>query len=116
MAQTMDRRKFLSLAAGGVALGILIAAGGCDNSSGTTDADSGFNDKGGAISANHGHAITLTAAQQQAGAAVTLTTTGGTHSHSLNLTAANVAAVAAGTRVSGESSVADAHSHTISFN
>ena len=70
----------------------------------------------GAISANHGHSVTLTAAQQQAGAAVTLTMTGGDHTHSVGLRNTEVAMIAAGTAFSIESSSDFFHSHTVRFN
>jgi hypothetical protein len=73
-------------------------------------------DMSGTISANHGHSITLTAAQQQAGAAVTLTTTGGDHTHELGLKAAEVATIAAGGRLYIETSVTLGHSHTVMWN
>lgn len=119
MAMTMDRRRFIRFAASGVALGALAALQGCSGSSSiptTTATTTTFTDKNGNISVNHGHAVTLTVAQQQAAAAVTLTLTGGTHTHQLGLSAANVATVAAGTRLSIESSVDVGHSHTVTFN
>lgn len=124
MAQTMDRRKFLSFAASTVAVGALIVLQGCNggsDSSPTPTPDPTFTDKNGSISSNHGHSVALTAAQQQAGADVTLTLSagtlgGGTHTHLLGLRAADVAAVAAGSRQSIETSVTAGHSHTVLFN
>jgi hypothetical protein len=117
MEQTMDRRKFLSFAAASVAVGALIALQGCNSgSSGSTTPTPAVGDKSGAISSNHGHSITLTAAQQQAGAAVTLTTTGADHTHTVGLRDTEVATIAAGTRFSVVSSVTAGHSHTITFN
>jgi len=117
MMETMDRRKFLSLAAGSVAVGALIVLQGCSSGSSSPSTPTPtMTDKQGAISSNHGHSIVLTAAQQQAGAAVTLTTTGGTHSHTVGLRDTEVATIAAGTRFSVESSVTIGHSHTVTFN
>ena len=121
MAETMDRRKFLSLAASGVAVGALIALQACnsgssDSSTTAPTTTTAATDKSGTIYSNHGHSVTLTAAQQQAGAAVTLTLSGGTHTHMLGLSATDVTTVAAGTRVSVESSVNAGHSHTVAFN
>jgi hypothetical protein len=113
----MDRRKFLSLAASSVAVGAILALQGCSSgSSSSMMPTSPMTDKSGAISSNHGHSITLTAAQLQAGAAVTLTMTGGTHTHTVGLRDTEVVAIAAGTRVSVESSVTTGHSHTVTFN
>lgn len=117
MAETMDRRKFLSLAAGSVAVGALIVLQGCNSGSdGSTTPTPTTGDKSGAISTNHGHSVTLSAAQQQAGAAVTLTTTGGDHAHTVGLRDTEVATIAAGTRFSILSSVTAGHSHTVTFN
>ena len=117
MAETMDRRRFLSLAAGSVAVGALICLQGCDSGSeGSATPTPTAGDKSGAISANHGHVVTLTAAQQQAGAAVTLDMTGGDHPHAVGLRDTEVATIAAGTRFSIESSVVAGHSHTVTFN
>lgn len=123
MAETLDRRRFLTLAAGSVAVGALMVLHGCSggsDSSTTPTPNPTFTDKNGSISSNHGHSVTLTAAQQQEGADVTLTLSagtigGGTHTHLLGLRAADVAAVAAGSRMSVETSVTAGHSHTVLF-
>jgi hypothetical protein len=126
MMENMDRRRFLTFAASGVALGAaLVVLQGCSSGSSnsdstpttpTTPTNPTFSDKNGAVSANHGHTFTLTAAQQQAGADVTITSKGATHAHKLFLTAAEVAAVVAGTKVAKESSTVLAHSHIVTFN
>ena len=74
-----------------------------------------YSDKQGTIGTNHGHAVTLTAAQQQAGQAVTLTLSG-SHTHQLSLSAAEVTAVANGTNVAKDSTSDLGHSHTVTFN
>ena len=121
MAKTMDRRKFLTLAAGSVAVGALIVLQGCSSDSDsptepTPDPTPTYSDKSGVIEANHGHTVTLTAAQQQAGEAVTLTlTTGLGHTHTVSFNAESVADIAAGTRRDGTTSVTDGHSHSVAF-
>jgi len=78
-----------------------------------------YTDKVGAISANHGHSVTLTAAQQQAGQAVTLTftlSTDGSHTHQISLSAAQVTAIAAGTQVTVTSTLVNGHTHDVTFN
>jgi len=75
-----------------------------------------YTDKVGTISANHGHSVTLTAAQQQAGQAVTLTLTGGTHTHQISLSAAQVTAIAAGTQTTVVSTSDSGHTHNVTFN
>lgn len=79
-----------------------------------------YTDKVGTISANHGHSVTLTASQQQAGQAVTLTLIGtADHTHQISLSAAQVVAIAAGTQVTVVSTLASDdgdHSHNVTFN
>ena len=76
------------------------------------------NDAAGNISNNHGHSVTLSGAQQDAGDAVTLELTPGNgHTHNLELEAVQVQAVAEGRHnVARETSVTLGHSHTVSFN
>jgi hypothetical protein len=119
MAETMDRRRFLSFAASGVAVGALFALQGCSSgssSSPTPTPDPTYSDKNGVIGTNHGHSVTLTAAQQQAGEAVTLTLTTGTgHTHTVDFNAQAVKDIAAGIRRDGTSSVDSGHYHSVSF-
>ncbi len=77
----------------------------------------GSGDKAGAISNNHGHTATITAAELAAGNAVNVELTlGSGHTHHLALTANDIAMVAANQKVSGESTTDNAHSHTVTFN
>jgi hypothetical protein len=90
-------------------------AGPSGGSSGGPGAGSG--DKSGAISSNHGHTATITAAELTAGNALNvLLTAGSGHTHQVALTANDVAMVAANQRVSRESTVNNGHSHTVTFN
>jgi hypothetical protein len=74
-------------------------------------------DKSGAISGNHGHTATITAAQLTAGNALSVELTlGSGHTHQLALTANQVAAVAANQSVSGASTTTNGHDHTVTFN
>lgn len=123
MAETMDRRKFLSLAASSVAVvGAFIGLQGCSSGSSsstttTPEPTTTSTDKSGAVSSNHGHSATLTAAQQQARMDVMIYLSSGSgHTHQLWLTAADVATVAAGTRWSKETSTDSGHSHVVTFN
>jgi hypothetical protein len=71
----------------------------------------------GSISANHGHTATITRAQLTAGGALGLNIQGSaSHPHSVSLSQAEVGQIAAGMRVSKESSADSAHSHTVTFN
>jgi hypothetical protein len=74
-------------------------------------------DKDGSISANHGHAARVTAAQQLAGGALLLDITGSaSHPHTVQLSAGSIRDIAEGKRVSEDSSTNSGHSHTVTFN
>lgn len=129
--QTMDRRRFLVIAAGGAALGAFVVLQGCGGGSDggdgtpepeppTTPEPPTFTDKRASISSNHGHSATLTAAQQEAAVDATVPLSSGTdpgpHTHTVRLSAADVAAIAAGSRVSRTSTTDLGHNHSVSFN
>lgn len=125
---TLGRRDFLKKSAYTALAVSLIAFAGCESDSGGGGdgggggggGDSGggktYSDISGAISANHGHSVTLTAVQQAAGTAVSLTlTTGDGHTHTLSLSDRQVQALANGGDETGESSVDAGHSHAVRF-
>lgn len=133
MKNPMDRREFLKFAGIGAMFGGIIVLQGCgDSRSGGSSATTttkpistptttaAYSDKNGNIAGNHGHTVTLTAGQQQAGQSVTLTltpaTTDGWHTHLLSLTAAAVKDIAAGNQVTEESSATLGHAHPVTFN
>ena len=73
-------------------------------------------DKAGTISSNHGHVAVITAAMLSMAGDLILDIRGETlHTHSVMLTAAEVRGIAAGVRVSKESS-GRTHTHTVTFN
>ena len=112
----MDRRTFLKTA-GAVATwaGIAVVLHGCSDDDGPAG-PAGQGDVAGAISANHGHSVVITAAQITAAGAVTLTLTGGAHTHTVALTAPQVGDIGAGTQVSVTSTSDSAHTHQVTFN
>jgi len=74
-------------------------------------------DKVGTISANHGHAARITAAQQTARGALRLDITGtASHPHTVELSAVDVRDIAEGKSISKTSSTDTGHSHTVTFN
>lgn len=111
----MDRRDFLRNA-GLVTtwLGISVFLQACSDDSNPGTPSGG--DVSGTISANHGHAVTITGAQVRAGNAVDLTLTGGAHTHVVSLTAPQVTSIGAGTQVSVTSTSTSAHTHLVTFN
>ncbi len=119
----LDRREFtrLSLLAmlGGASITIAACGGGGSSPGGPNPPNppqSG--DERGEITGNHGHTVTLTSAQMQAGGSVILTLTTGTpeHTHNVELTAAEVTTIRGGGRVSKTSSSEQEHQHTVIFN
>ena len=129
----LSRRDFTVAAAlaalSGVAITISACGGGgsptSSSGSGTTGGTTGggttsgtaSGDKVGVISANHGHTATVTGAQLTAGGAVKLDIRGSSdHPHTLELTAADIASIAAGNKVTRESTTDSGHSHDVTFN
>jgi hypothetical protein len=126
MSEPLTRREFTLQWALSVLGGAVITITGCgDSSTGpsaptpatTTTPPAPSGDVQGTISANHGHTATITAAELAAGAAVTLGIRGtADHTHSVTVTAAEISQVAAGQRVSKESTNNQSHTHFVTFN
>jgi hypothetical protein len=123
----MSRREFTAASVMALLAGVTVTVSGCGGGGGNpagpnptpnptpTPAPSG--DKPGAVSDNHGHTATVTAAHVTAGGAVTLNLLGSAdHPHTLQLTAAEVQQIGAGTRVAKSSSTEVAHNHIVTFN
>lgn len=128
----LKRRDFLKKSAFAVLATSLTALAGCEGErtfpSEETDVTSvptgtneppttrTYSDISGAVSANHGHSVTITADQLEAGRAVSLTlTTGAGHTHTLSLSDRQVEALANGGDETEESSVDAGHSHAVRF-
>ncbi len=74
-------------------------------------------DEVGNVAANHGHTATITAAQLQAGNALSLDIRGSaTHPHRIDVSGAEVVAIRGGQRVSVNSTTEDGHNHSVTFN
>jgi len=119
----LDRREFTLAAILAMLSGVTITISGCGGGSSSpttpnpTPPPPAAGDKSAAISANHGHTCTITAAQLTAGGDVTLQLTEGSgHTHSCSLTGAEVVQVRDNVRVSKESSSNSGHTHTVTFN
>ncbi|HLG60205.1 MAG TPA: hypothetical protein VI485_32990 [Vicinamibacterales bacterium] len=91
---------------------------GCGDDDNGTGPSPQQGDEVGTVSANHGHEITVRAAQITAGGAlVSLDIRGGaTHPHSIDLTAAQVVAIGQNQQVSVVSTTDSGHNHTVTFN
>jgi hypothetical protein len=125
--KTLGRREFTVASAMAVLSGVAITVTGCGGSSSSggnpmtpssptpTPAPSG--DKVGTVGSNHGHSAVITAAELTAAGALMLDITGqADHPHTVEVTADDVAAIAANTRVTKQSSVDASHSHSVTFN
>jgi len=148
LTRQVSRREFNQASLSALFVGMTVWVGACGKSgssasayptspsstptsSGTTPSGTSTpasSDKSAAIGSNHGHVATVTAVQLAAAGGVTLHLQGtADHDHTVDLSAAEVGQVAAGTRVSKNSTsdggVSDgyggttgAHAHTVTFN
>jgi hypothetical protein len=121
----IDRREFTRLSLLAMLSGVAITVSGCGGGGGGTSnpgspTTPGAGDKTGAISANHGHSVSITSAELTAGGGLTLTLRGSAgvaeHIHTVDLTGAEVVSIREGARVSKSSSTQEAHDHTVTFN
>jgi hypothetical protein len=121
----LDRREFTRLSLLSMFAGVTVTitacgGGGSDSPNSPAPPPTQGGDEIGVISSNHGHQVRITAAQMQAGGAVTLSLGGSVgvtdHTHTVDLTAAEVSTVSSGGRVSKTSTIGDAHDHIVTFN
>ncbi len=120
---TIGRRQFTLQAVLAMLSGVAITVSGCGSDSSATSPTSPSpspapaSDVTGAISANHGHTATITAAQLTSRNAITLNIQGtATHPHTVELSATDVTAVANRQQVAKTSSNDNNHTHTVTFN
>ena len=112
----LTRREFTLESALAILSAATITITGCGGDDGPDPGPSGQGEVG-TISANHGHTVSISAAQITAGGALTATlTTGNGHTHTIDLTAAQVVAIGQNQQVSVISTTTDAHNHTVTFN
>lgn len=125
MTTSISRKQFLRLlvrgSAAGVAGGALLAACGGDDGGASPDAPAGSgnclqNGTTISISANHGHALTVSSADVQAATPKTYDIQGSAgHPHSVTLTATHFQTLSQNGRVTVSSSLGDhVHSVTVS--
>jgi DNA-binding PadR family transcriptional regulator len=110
---TLTRREFTSEAVMALLAGVSIVISGCGSGSGSsspTAPSSNSGDFNGAISANHGHVATVTAAQVTSPASVSLNIRGTeTHDHTISLSADQIRTIGARTQVSVVSTSEESH-------
>ena len=115
----LTRREFTLESALAILSAATITITGCgDDDNNSTPTGPTRQDEVGTISANHGHAVTITAAQITAAGGLTGVSIMGTatHPHLIDLTAAQIAAIGLNQQVSVVSTTNDAHNHTVTFN
>jgi hypothetical protein len=113
---SITRKDFLATLATGAAFGALAACGGDDGGGGGIDAPAGACALNEAISANHGHVLTVSAADVTAAVDKTYDIMGSSvHTHTVTLTAAHFAMLAQNQTVNVTSTSSGAHSHTITI-
>lgn len=125
----VDRRRFTQEASLAFLAGVSVTVSACGGggggggqtpTSGTsapTAPTAASGSKSGQVSSNHGHQAVITAAQLQAGGAVQIdiAATAG-HSHIVELPAQAVQQIRDGSPVLKDSTMTDAHAHTVTFN
>jgi hypothetical protein len=113
---SLTRREFTLDAALAILAGCVITvAEGCGKSS-TSPTPTPPADVAGVISANHGHAATITGAQITAGNAVSLNIQStATHAHTLNVSQADLLNLKNRQAVNIVSSTDNNHQHTVTF-
>ena len=114
------RREFTLEAALAMLSGVVITVSGCGGSTSLRSPMAPSPIDGavsGSISANHGHSVTITRAQMTAGGDLTFDIRGSAdHAHTVTLSQSQLLNIAAGQRVSVESTSEQAHTHTVTFN
>ncbi len=117
MADQLTRREFTVESALALLAGVTITVAGCGDDEPSTPMSPTAQDVSGAVSANHNHVATITAAQITAGGAISLDIRGGaTHPHTVELTAAEVQRVGTRQQVTKTSTTDNNHSHMVTFN
>ena len=116
--ELMDRREFSVQTTLALLAGVTITISDCsgdDDSSPT--APTVTQDVSGTVATNHGHSVTITAAQLTAANAIALDIRGdATHPHSVSLTAEDVRRIAQRSQVTKDSTNDNGHLHVVTFN
>jgi hypothetical protein len=112
----LNRREFTLEAALALLAGVSITVSACGDDPPAAPSPQPGNEVG-TISGNHGHSAVVTAAQLQAGNALSLNIQdAATHPHTVQITEGDLQQIGAGQQVTKESSNNDAHTHFVTFN
>lgn len=121
MTTTITRKDFLGTALGGTVLLLLQACGGGGSyggmgGSGGGGSISSCSSEGAAISGNHGHSLSIAAADLDSTTAKTYSIQGAaTHDHLVTLSPAQLATLKAGGSVTVTSTTTLAHDHAVTI-
>lgn len=108
----MNRREFTIEGALALLGGVLITVGGCESPTEPSPVDV---DVTGVVASNHGHVVTIVAAQLRAGEALELDIRGAAgHTHVVSLSTIDLALIRNGARIQRESS-GTRHTHLVTF-
>jgi hypothetical protein len=112
--QGMARRTFIGAAAAALFAGVSLTLFGCGEDDATGPGDGSV---AGVIGENHGHSVSISKAQIDEGAGVTLDlTTGNGHTHQVILTTDQVALIKSGAGVhNAVTTTTNSHTHTVMF-
>jgi hypothetical protein len=106
----LNRREFTIDAAKALLGGALITVSGCESPTEPSPID-----VNGVVASNHGHAVTISAAQLRAGGALELDIKGAAgHAHTVSLSTVDLALIRNGARIEREST-GTRHTHLVSF-
>ena len=114
----MERREFTVLSALALLGGATITVSGCGGGGGNpmSGPTTGDGSVSGAISANHGHAAMITAAELTSGGGMNLDIRGtADHTHTVALTGSQVVQIRGGSSVAKQSTDTGGHSHMVTF-
>ncbi len=112
----MERREFTVLSAMALLGGPTITLTGCGGGNPMGASGMGGGSVTGAISANHGHAATVTSAQLTTAGALSLHIQAqADHDHVISLTGPQVVDIRGGSTVAIESTETNDHHHTVTF-
>ena len=119
MTTTMTRKGFLGAALGGTVLLLQACGGGDDAPSGGNNGGGGpdsCSSEGAAITGNHGHSLSIPAADLDSTSAKTYSIQGGaSHAHSITLSPAQLANLKAGQSVTVTSTTDSQHNHDVTI-
>ncbi len=117
LPDSLTRREFTLQSALALLAGVIVTVDGCGGSSPAAPAPpTPVADVAGAVSANHGHAVTISSAQIAAANALSLSLQGtSSHPHTVDLSQAELRTLQSRQPVTKDSTNTAGHQHTVTF-